>query len=200
MIKKSAPTVNEAKDPEARKKLAKKELHKELMEALPNSALAEKKRKQKKKQKKQIILVSILLIFGYMFYWLVKPYQSGMPYGICKVFIELYVPYPHTVHFSEVEQFSDSVRVWFSKIDGFGEYTLEPMQCYFKPPDNGNAFQLDRITIGRREIDPYLVEQFNKSIPVIVAFPPDLTYPTAIPDSLEGMQFNFDQFRKPILD
>lgn len=198
MINKKA-TQPQAVDAETKKRLAKKELQRELMEALPNSALAERKRLKRKKQMRNVYYGAGALVFLYLVWWMIKPYQSGMPYGICKVFIELYVPYPHTVHYSQVENFNDSVRIWFSKVDGFGEYRLDPMQCFFKPPENGAPYQLSRVTIGRREIDPVIVEKFNSSIPVIVAYPPDLTYPTPLPDSLQGLQFDFEAFRKKIL-
>lgn len=193
------PTAEQQQSLEERKKNAKRELQRELMEALPNSALAEKKRLKRKKQFRLVYLFIGAIVLGYMMYWLVKPYQTSMPYGVCKVFIELYAPYPHTIYYSQVENFSDSVRIWFSKVDPFGEYRLEPMECFFKVPESGYGFELDRVTIGRREIDPDLVQRFNVSIPVIFAHPPDLTYPTALPDSLEGLKFDFDAYRKQIL-
>ena len=192
--------ANPEEDIEAKKKLAKRELQKELMEAVPNSALAEKKRLERKKQFRNFYYLIGFLFVGYIGWFLFKPYQSGLPYGICKVFIELQAPYPHTVYFSEVEQFSTSVRIWFTKIDPFGEYRLEPMQCFFKTSDAGLSYELERVTIGRREVNPLTVERFNTSIVAILANPPDLTYPTPLPDSLAGLQFDFEAFRKQILD
>lgn len=200
--------IRKAKDPnQAVKELAraKKALRRELSfdEAGEKperklSPLALKKQAARKKQFRMIIYLILFGLFCYLVYWLVKPYKSDMKYGICKVFIELQVPYPYTLYFSEVIDFNDSVRVWFSHYDSFGDYRLMPVQCYFGAHET-YGMGLKRITIGRREIDPEVVARFNHSLPAVFAYPPDLVYPTPLPNDPAQLQFDFDRFRKKIL-
>lgn len=164
----------------------------------PLSPLAQKKREARKKRIKRYILLAFIGLLGYGFWWLIKPFQSDMRYGICKVFIELQVPYPYTIHYSEVVSFSESVRVWYSFLDSFGDYRLVNTECFYEPhPKYGLA--LSRVTTGRRQLDPEIIARFNPSIPSIVANPPDLVFPTALPRDPSKLKFDFDAYRKKIL-
>lgn len=202
MKKKTAPSNPEPVNPEDKKAVAKKELKKELkmelMEALPDSKLAKRKKIKRKKQLKWVIYLCVFALLSYGVYLLFKPYKSGMAFGICKVFIELQSTYPSTIYFSYVDHLGSSVRVWYTRVDPYGQYRLEVVRCYFRPPTGNSPYELDRVTFGKRELDPDIIEKFNVSIPTIVANPPDLTYPTPLPDSLNGLHFDFDKYRKPI--
>ncbi len=131
----------------------------------------------------------------WLLYYLFAPFQATMAYGICKVFMERQVSYPNTVRVSQVEEFESSVRIWYAQINSFGEYRLDQIQCYYKQdPVTGSA--LDKITINRREVDPAQVAAFNKTLPAILANPPDLIIPAPLPDSLEDLTVETDKFRK----
>ena len=119
-----------------------------------------------------------------------------MAFGICKVFTEMYVQFPTTLKFNSVEEFSTSVRIWYTHTDSFGEYIMEPIQCYYKA-DEQYGYILDKVTIRRREIDQKIVDDFNKTLPVIFANPPDLTLPVPPEDSLKNLQINL--MSRPIL-
>ena len=108
-----------------------------------------------------------------------------MAFGICKVFLELNVRYPNTLRINTVEEIGTFVRIWYTQTDSFGEYRMEPIQCYYKP-DEKLGFILDKVTVRRREVDPEKVNRFNKTIPIILQYPPDLTLPTPLPDSLNN--------------
>ena len=151
----------------------------------------------RKKQMKQGGGALLALVLGYGIYLGLKPFEGSMAYGICKVFLELNVRYPETLRLSTVEESGSFVRIWYTQVDSFGEYRMEPIQCYFKP-DEQYGFILDKITINRQEVDPQKVEAFNRTLPVIFANPPDLILPTELPDSLEGLQIETDMFRVPI--
>lgn len=184
------------------KKLLRRELSIEAGEDVPPkklSPLALKKMALRKKRMKQGAVLAGAAFFLYCAWWLFKPFQSSVEYGICKVFIELNVPYPYTLYYSEVIDLNDgSVRVWFSHYDSFGDYRLMPIQCFYGPhPTYGKA--LTKVLIGRREIDPSAVERFNTSLPAILNNLPDLTYPTPLPNDPKDLQFDFDKFRKKIL-
>ena len=125
------------------------------------------------------------------------PYKGTMAFGICKVFLELNVQYPSTIEVSNVEEFATSVRVWYSHSDSFGEFRMEPIQCYFKA-DEELGFILDKVTVRRREIDPELVNKFNQSLAVVLQNPPDLTLPPPPDDSLKNLHIDINRIFKPI--
>lgn len=157
---------------------------------------------QKKLKRKKLIKRSAwgggALFFAYAIYWLFFiPFKGGMTYGICKTFLELNLPFPSTMGIARVEDFGMSVRIWYTHIDAFGEYRMEPIQCFFRQdPERGPV--IDKITIRRREIEKSIVETFNSVLPAIAANPPDLTIPAPPPDNLRDLHFETDQFRKKL--
>jgi len=182
------------KEEEAKKK---EKTPDEIEAALAQGKLAAaQKEKRKKTFKLGLGLVGIGLIF-WLYNWLFSPYKAGITYGICKIFLELNVQFPRDLRISTVEDMGESVRIWYTQIDAFGEYRMENIQCYYRA-DEVTGAAIDKITINRREIDPARVEAFNKVLPVILQSPPDLTIPYPLPNSLEGLQFETDKFRKPI--
>ena len=198
--------VIKSKDPgQAAKEIAqaKKALRRELSleDKAPRkiSPLAQKKLAQRKKKFRRYIYFAVFLLFAYIIWWGIKPFESSMEYGICKVFIELQVPYPYTIHYSEVVNVptSNSIRVWFSHYDSFGDYRLENVQCFFGP-NEVYGMGLTRITRDNREIEPQVVQSFNNALPAIFAYPPSLVYPTPLPNDLRQLQFDFERYRKQI--
>ena len=174
---------------------------KEIDAAVKKSKLQEAKNAQRKKNFWRLIYgcAAILPIYGV--YYLFKPYQARMAYGICQVYIELSIRYPDTLYFSAVEDFPSSVRVWYAHVDSFGEYKYESTQCFFKAdPSGASPLLVEKIVTNRREVDPEIVNDFNRSMPVVIANMPDLTYPAALPDSLGDLQIDSDSLRKLILE
>ena len=159
-----ATKTQDNSEAEKLKKQAKRALRRELAldtaEQMKSSPLAQKKKAKRKKQFKKLIIYAVIGLISYGMWYLFKPFQKGLNYGICKVFIELQVPYPYTLYFSEAIDFSDSIRIWYSYLDSFGDYRLTRTQCYFGPHER-YGFGLTRVTTGKREIDPDIVEQFN---------------------------------------
>lgn len=150
-----------------------------------NKVRADKKKKQKKLLRNGGIASGVLLV-AYFLYYMSQPYQGTMAYGICKVFIEMNVQFPTTLKYNSVEEFSTSVRVWYTHTDSFGEYILEPVQCYYKS-DETLGFVLDKVTKRRREIPREQVEEFNKILPIIFANPPNLDLPRPPSHILENI-------------
>lgn len=178
------------------KKQVKDALEEERPDA-PASPLADKKKAERRKKRIRALQVGGILAFCYIFYLLLIPYKGGLNYGVCKVFLELYARYPDTLSLSTVEDFGDSYRIWFTETDAFGQYRLQQMQCYYRPDDE-SGFALARVTLDRRDVDQKIVDDFNRSIRTIAAFPPDLTFPDPIPDSLEDIDIDTDKFRRKI--
>ena len=163
----------------------------------PTSKVAAKKRKKRVGIFKKIGIAIMALIVGYGILLLFKPYQGTMLYGICKVFLEQQAQFPHTLRLSVVQEFQQSARIWYSQVDAFGAYRLEPMECFYIP-DEVTGAKLEYVTVGRRQLDPDIIERFNRSIPVILQNPPDLTLPTGFPDTLNDLKFDTGMFRKKL--
>lgn len=161
------------------------------------SALGDKKKAARKKRRIRGLQGLGFLVFCYIVYLLFIPFQGGMNFGACKVFLELYVRYPDTLHLSTVEDFGDSYRIWFTETDAFGQYRLQQVQCFYRADDT-TGFAIERVEIDRRPVDQKFVDDFNRSLPTVLAFPPDLTYPKAIPDSLSDIEIDTDRFRRKI--
>lgn len=164
-------------------------------------------KEQKRKETMALIkksgmgLVGLIVIYG--LHLLFKPFEGGIGFGTCKVFLEQYVRYPSTINYRSVEDYNSNVRIWFTHIDAFGEYKLEALRCYFGPEPEGQimpgrGFMMNRATINRRDLDQTIIDQFNLSIPAIRAHPPSLVYPPPIPDALEDIQFKTDLLRRQL--
>lgn len=163
------------------------------------SKLRQKKDIERKKRITRTALIPVFLLLAYGVYWLFKPFQGGMIYGICKTFLELNTRFPTTLHLIYNEEFSESIRLWYTQIDSFGEYKMEPIQCYFKQDEERGAI-LDKVTVNRREVDPQKVDEFNRVLSVVIQSKPDLTLPPGLPDALEGVEIDTDKYRKSIVD
>lgn len=179
-------------------KPAKSQVEEQIDAAIAQSSIQTKKLARRRARFYVAIGAGIMMLMAYGVYWLFKPYEGGLAFGICKVFLEGTVRYPTHLHLSTVEEFETSVRIWYTQIDSFGEYRMEPIQCYYKnDPELGTV--IDRVTINRREVDPRTVENFNRALDSVAAFPIDLRMPSPLPDSLQDLQIETQKFRKPIL-
>lgn len=187
---------NKKKKP-GKQKPVKSQVEEQIDAALAQSSLQAKRAKQKKQQFKYGLIAAGVLLVSYVIYWGFKPYQGSMAFGICKVFLEGQVRFPSLLRVSTVEEFDTFVRIWYTQVDSFGEYRMESIQCYYKQdPERGTV--VDKVLINRREVDPRKVEDFNRSLSVILAHPPDLTIPPPLPDSLQNLQLDTNSFRKPV--
>lgn len=158
---------------------------------------AEKKRQLKKKVILGVVAGFVLFLVA-AYTYLMTPYKGGMTYGICKVFLERKVTFPSTLELKGVEDFGNSVRIWYMTIDSFGNNRMEPIQCYFKTDATSGYLQIDKVKIRRRDVDQNIVDDFNKTIPALYAYPPDLSLPYTSTDTLQNLHYEVNQYRKPI--
>jgi hypothetical protein len=176
----------------------KTQVEEQIDAALASSSAQVKQKQTRKKQIKYGGAAAGVLILGFLINMGLQPYQGTMAFGICKVFLESTVRYPHLLRISTVEEFETSVRIWYTQIDSFGEYRMEPIQCYYKQ-EEGRGTIIDKVLVNRREVERKTIESFNNSIPVIIDYPPDLTIPYPLPDSLQDLQIDAGKFRKPVI-
>ena len=122
------------------------------------------------------------------------PHTGSIIYGICGAFLEQQVTFPETIKHSTVEQYRKAVRIYYTHIDGFGEYQLEMVECSFvQDPQKGVQLEsavFDRIRdITKRvpvrgkgrlfEVEKKYIDRFNEALSsaAIISQEPDLTLP-----------------------
>ncbi|PCJ99030.1 MAG: hypothetical protein COA45_06190 [Zetaproteobacteria bacterium] len=176
-----------------------------IEEEKPKASLANKLKEQKKakgkKKRKRIIIWSFILLFGYAFWWLSKPFKATAEYGICKSFLELYVPYPHTIYVSEIKPQRDgSLKLWFTHTGAFGEYRMESFTCRLVPNPETGLIELTQLKLHKVQIGPDRVKHLNSAMPYFVENPLVLNWPTQLPDSLNDLHFDFDKVRRIIIN
>jgi len=182
-------------------------LERDDAEKARGAALQARKAARKKMQRRIAYVAVGAGLFVWLAWYLFAPYKAGITYGVCNTFLQLQVAYPQHMRISEVEDFGDSVRIWYVRMDPFGEERMESMRCYFRYVQEdeevkyGTApFVIDRVTRNRRPYFPEKVEAFNRSIPAVIAGNPDLVIPDPLPDSLSGLKFDVRSFRAIRLD
>jgi hypothetical protein len=161
----------------------------ESLDSQIKQSLAKGKLGDRNAQKRKKIIRIFAIFAGVLFlYWayiaLFTYPKGGMKFGVCKVFLELQVQYPRELRLSYVEPFSKFTRIWYVQHDAYGQSRFDAMDCYYKEDGSG----LDRVEINRRQVDPVTIEKFNASIPAILAYPPDLTYPVGLPDNVKELK------------
>ncbi|MGH1403874.1 MAG: hypothetical protein ACRBDL_06490 [Alphaproteobacteria bacterium] len=168
----------------------------------PKSSLSDKlKDKKKKQRKKNIKKYSILsfvglIAFGIWFLF-IKPYEAGPRYGICRSFLELTVPYPHTIHVSELKKHRDGgILLWYTYVDGFGGYRMESFTCNVKQDPKTKKWELFKIKLHKVDMDPQKIEHLAHALTYFDANPVVMEYPRRLPDSLRGLRFKTDNFRR----
>ncbi len=166
---------------------------------IEQSMLAKKHTEKKKKQKKMIFYGSIVFTLVAFVYWGMQPIKLGIKYGICKVLAEQLVEYPTTLRYSSVSEDAktNSLEMWFTHTDSFGQLKLERMFCFYEQDEAGNL-RISEAIIGKREIPSARLELFNFSIPSIIANPPNMDIPAPLPNDLENLEYERNRFIKPI--
>lgn len=115
--------------------------------------------KDKKQSKKELLvrfkkyittpqgMKRVGIAFGIMFFiFLVmkacEPAKGSILYGVCGSFLEQQIEFPETIEKNYVEQYSAGVRIYYSHIDGFGQYLTEFIECSFENvPQKGTQLQ-----------------------------------------------------------
>lgn len=160
--------------------------------------LREQRRLKKKKNIKRGIIISVVLFFSYAVYFLFKPYQASADYGICRTFLELVIPYPHTLYVSEVDVLRKDrgMRLWYSHTDAFGEYRMEPFTCKLGQDPQTGRLKIVELVLNKVNMNPEQIAYLSNALILFEEAPLILNYPTELPDSLGDLHFEFDMFRR----
>lgn len=127
------------------------------------------------------IAIGSLLLYG--IWWLFKPYEATMKYGICKVFMERNIHYPQTMKIRNVRDRSSAAEIWLSYTDAFGQDMAQRIRCNFVTDEITGLWKVKGISIGKIKISEEEIAKFNKTIPAIYAYPPELVVPFELPDN-----------------
>lgn len=151
-----------------------------------------KKRKtlrQKKREKYMYIVGGIFALIGLVIWWGMQPITGTMYYGVCKVFAEQQLAYPHTMGVSSSDQYANKVRIFYTSFDPFGEYKIDRVECTFaENPQGGISYFLKSARVNKVSIDKEVIRRFNGSVPAILANPPDLILPPVPGENLEDLR------------
>ena len=174
-------------------------------EEQPKLTLADKLKEQKKKKKKKrqrlFIFLVVFVLISYPVWWLFKPFKASAKYGTCKSLLELYIPYPHTLYVSEINQMRDgSLRLWYTHIDAFGEYRLENFECNIQNNPETGRMSIKKIKVHKVFLEPDKLKHLSSALPYFEANPVIMNWPAPLPDSLNDLHFEFDKFRKIIIN
>lgn len=172
----------------------------------PKPTLAEKLREEKKQKRKKNIkygaIAAVVFFIGYSIWFLVKPFKASAEYGICRTFLELTLPYPHTLYVSELNFLRQGrgLKLWYTHTDAFGEYRMESFVCTLAIDSETGRLAVANIKLNKVNMEASKVAQLNHALVMFETNPLILNYPTELPDSLGALHFDFDVFRKVQLD
>lgn len=170
----------------------------EIDTAIKQSAVSEQKKAQKKQMTKFGAIAAVIVLISYGIYGLFIPYKGEQPYAICRTFLELNVQYPSTLRMSETIALGGKVRIWYSHLDGFGQFKIDQIECNFRA-DDYLPYALEFVTMNRIEVDQAKVDLFNRAaLPFLINYELDLTLPWPLPNRIRDLQFDTYLFRRPI--
>lgn len=144
----------------------------------------------KKTKKSKVKLYSALGVAGFLgliIFIGLQPLTGTIKYGICQVFVEKMQTYPSEMKVVSVEERPQDVRMQFAIINEYGEYIVNTVTCTFRP-DPQNTWVLTEVVLNRQKLPPESLIPFNATIPFIIANPPSLVLPPAMPVDLVKLQ------------
>lgn len=159
----------------------------EIRQSIAQGSAGDKRKATLKGRMKMGLWIIGILGAFWLYGWLFEGKKGGTGFALCRTFLELQVRYPQELRLSHVRSLSRTLRIWYVERDAFGQTRYDAMDCTFKN-DPQRGMLLDKVTVNRREMDPAIIDRFNISIPAVMAYPPDLTYPAGLPDSLRALR------------
>lgn len=161
MAKTISPSDDLADEPIVYKPLTRREIRAARMKLFRNIALG------------------FVAFVAFVLYWGFKPITGNMYYGICRVFLETKFIYPGTLRVSEVDWYKEQQRIYYNVIEPFGSTMSGEIRCQYAKPTAQAPYVITGITLNKQPIPDNEVALFNKTIPIILAHPPNLRIPFA---------------------
>ena len=99
-----------------------------------------------------LLFIVVIIVQSY------SPRKGDITYVICNEFLNLHVPYPHTLQRLNVEMYRKAARIEYTFIDAFGAFNLNMIECSFKQdPEKGMV--LDNVVF--RDTHDIAVKQYD---------------------------------------
>ena len=171
----------------------------------PKETLADKLKQQQKQARKKTIkrvsLYGFLAFFAYATWFLLKPFKASAEYGICRIVLELTVPYPYSIYVSEIKPKRDgSLELWYTHTDAFGEYRMESFKCRIGVNPQTNMYEITELKMHKVTMDPKRLAFLNNAMPYFIENPLILNWPAPLPDAIDDLQLDSSIFQKVNLD
>lgn len=129
-------------------------------------------------------------IYGYSVY--AERPMGGWRYGVCRVFLDLYVRYPDSLRINDVAEGEKSARIGYSSANTFGSMEVHDIECSYV--FENNKVRLASVVLDpsskylRKRIDDERVKNFSTAVfgnsNWILQQEMDLELPRPIPDKL----------------
>jgi hypothetical protein len=131
------------------------------------------------------------IAIGFTFFFLLfvwygfQPLNGGTKVGICRTLIELQLKYPATLKFSDVEWYKNTLQIYLTHVDAYGQNQSEFFECDFNPDLTLSDARRNRVSLS-----PDDIKNFNMTIPYIITSKPNNVVPRIPKDDLLGLQQN----------
>lgn len=138
--------------------------------------IAEKTKKRRFRRNMILGSVGFIVFISMAIYFLSPASKAPFQFGVCKVFLEMKVPYPDTLRFHMYYYSGNIVKTGYTYRDNFGHIRYKNAECMFEFEP---VFKLTKVNIDYDQIvyEPEDLESFNASIPAFRNFEMDLTPP-----------------------
>lgn len=130
------------------------------------------------------------LLVALIIWWGLQPFRGGPEVGICRTYAEMKLEYPSTFQITTYEPFERSARLYYSFRGSFGEMRSNMIDCKFLPRGTMNVPYpvLESISINRILEPKDAVATFNRTIPAILMYEPDLIVPRSYDGTLTDLK------------
>ncbi|MBI2233578.1 MAG: hypothetical protein HYU57_00960 [Micavibrio aeruginosavorus] len=146
---------------------------------------SDKGKKRKKSNLRYYIGIPAVLIAGVVAFGLM-PITGTMKYGICRTFIEKRYTYPIYMDIISVLERETDVRIEYTVVNEFGDTMFHTITCVYRP-DPVSTMALASVVLDRQKIEQAELDTFNRTIPAVLAYPPDLKVPMPMTEDLMNL-------------
>jgi hypothetical protein len=145
------------------------------------------KKPKKKMSGKKMAAIGGLLFVVFIMWWGLQPLKGPPAFGLCRVFLEQRVSYPHELTVTQVEVRESLVRLYYTEVNPFGNHTRGMLDCVFRA-DPQMGLVIGEARFNGTAVSETDLNRFNLSIPAIQANSPSLVLPLPFSDGLEGLK------------
>ncbi|WP_435640644.1 hypothetical protein [Micavibrio aeruginosavorus] len=154
---------------------------------MAQSGAGVEKTAKKKISGKKMAVYAGLAVVAFVMWWGFQPLKGPPAFGLCRVFLEQRVSYPHELTVTQVEIREPLIRLYYTEVNPFGNHTRGILDCVFRA-DPQLGLVIGEARFNGTSVSETDLNRFNLSIPAIQANPPSLILPLPFSDGLEGLK------------